>query len=218
MNIFETLLFIHIAFGSLSLLFGTYILSTKKGGKKHKTIGTAYFFAMLTTAIVALPLSYIHPNYFLFIISVFTSYMLLSGRRYIRKTSTENIKVFDWLLSIVMLIFALLFIGLGVFYILKGNFFGIVFVVFGSIGLLFVYQDYINFNGKSNIKNFGLTTHLQRMIGSYVASVTAFLVVNNKILPAIVAWLLPTLIIVPLIIKWTRKYKILTMSTEKNSH
>ncbi|MEJ7684882.1 MAG: hypothetical protein WKG06_44950 [Segetibacter sp.] len=46
------------------------------------------------------------------------------------------------------------------------------------------------------------------MTGSYVASATAFLVVNNKILPNIIAWLLPTIIIVPLIVSWTRKYKV----------
>lgn len=211
MNIFRILLIIHIICGSLSLLLGTYILATKKGDKKHKIIGNTYFVAMLTTAVVAFPMSYLHTNYFLFIISVFTSYMLLSGKRYINKKTAADVFWMDWLLTIIMLIFAVLFIGLGISTILRSNFFGIVFIVFGSIGLLFVYQDYINFNGRSSARNFGLTTHLQRMIGSYVASATAFLVVNNKILPGIIAWLLPTLIITPLIIKWTRKYKVLAI-------
>ncbi len=217
MTILKLLLIIHIVLGSLSLLTGTYIISTKKGDKKHKLIGTIYFFAMLITAIIALPISIFHQNYFLFIISVFTSYMLLSGRRYINKKSKKNIKIFDWLLTIIMFLFALSFIRLGIFNILKDNLFGVVYIVFGSFGLLFVYQDYINFNGKSKILNFSLTTHLQRMIGSYVAAVTAFIVVNNKILPGIIAWLLPTLIVVPIIIIWTRKYKIVKTLTKKNT-
>jgi len=73
---------------------------------------------------------------------------------------------------------------------------------------LFVLQDWLNFKGKSTIRNFFLTTHIQRMMGSYIASVTAFLVVNNEILPPVIVWLLPTLVIAPLITIWTRKYKV----------
>jgi hypothetical protein len=46
------------------------------------------------------------------------------------------------------------------------------------------------------------------MTGSYIASSTAFLVVNNTILPGIIAWLIPTVLLVPLIIMWSRKNEI----------
>lgn len=111
-------------------------------------------------------------------------------------------------MTIGMLLFAIAFIGFGIYHIVKDNYFGIVFIVFGSIGLLFSYQDNLNFKGKSKIKNYFLTTHIQRMTGSYIASTTAFLVVNNTILPSILAWLLPTILIVPLIVIWTINYKI----------
>jgi hypothetical protein len=52
--------------------------------------------------------------------------------------------------------------------------------------------------------------HLQRMIGSFIAALTAFLVVNNNILPGIVAWLLPTIILVPVIILLSQKLQILS--------
>jgi hypothetical protein len=45
------------------------------------------------------------------------------------------------------------------------------------------------------------------MLGSYIASVTAFLVVNNTILPPMIAWLLPTAAVTPLIVTWSRKHK-----------
>lgn len=214
MDSFKFLLILHIIGGSLSLLLGAFILVRKKGDQSHKLTGKIFFFAMLMAALVALPMSWLHTNYFLFIIGVFTSYMLLSGKRYINKVEATPIASVDWILTSLMLVFALLFIGLGIFNLFNENNFGIVFIVFGSIGLLFVYQDYINFTGKSSVKNFGLTTHLQRMIGSYIASATAFLVVNNTLLPGIVAWLLPTVIIVPLIIRWTRKYKVLKTVAE----
>lgn len=208
MDIFKILLFVHIVGGSLSLLSGAYILLTRKGGKKHSRLGNVYFICMLTASLVALPMSYIHPNYFLFIIGVFTSYMLISGKRYQTKKTVAHVTAVDWILTLVMLVFGLLFVGFGAFNMYKSNYFGIVFLVFGSIGLLFVYQDKLNFTGKSPIENYGLTTHLQRMTGSYIASATAFLVVNNNILPSIIAWLLPTILLVPLIVSWTKKYKV----------
>lgn len=207
MNIFKILMALHIAGGGLSLLLGGYIMLTKKGGRIHKLLGNIYFYAMLLASMMALPMACMHPNYFLFIIGIFTSYMLISGKRYLTIRKLSDVKKMDWFLAVVMLVFGFLFIALGIYNIVSGNYFGTVFLVFGAISILFVYQDYQNFKGKSNIRNFWLTTHLQRMTGSYIASATAFLVVNNKILPGILVWLLPTIVIVPLIIRWTRKYK-----------
>lgn len=209
MSFFNFLLIVHIAGGSLSLLLGSYILLTKKGGKTHRLLGNIYFISMLTAAVVAFPMSYLHPNYFLFIVAVFTAYMLLTGKRYLKKTKLTPVSFVDWLLTGCMLAAAILFIIFGTLLLVQHKSFGIVFIVFGAIGLLYVAQDYKNFKGKSKIINFGLTTHLQRMIGSYIASATAFLVVNNTILPSILAWLLPTLILVPLILKWSRKYRVM---------
>jgi succinate-acetate transporter protein len=134
--------------------------------------------------------------------------MILTGKRYIKKKRTNDVTIVDWLLTISMFVFGFAFIVLGINGIIKNNFFGIVLIVFGTIGLMFVYIDYINFKGKSRIKNYWLTTHLQRMIGSFIAAFTAFVVVNNKFLPDIVAWLLPTFILVPFIVIWSRKYKV----------
>lgn len=212
MSAFKILLMAHGICGGISLLLGGYIVLTRKGGRRHKTAGNIYFVSMLAAALAALVLSYLHPNYFLFIVGVFTAFMLLSGRRYIGKQSGSTVKTADWLLSGVMLLFALAFVGFGSYKIYLGESFGAVFLAFGGIALLFVYQDYKNFTGKSRIVNFWLTTHLQRMMGSYVASLTAFLVVNNTLLPAAVAWLLPTVVMVPLIIFWTRKNKVVNNS------
>jgi uncharacterized membrane protein YbaN (DUF454 family) len=50
------------------------------------------------------------------------------------------------------------------------------------------------------------------MTGAFIASATAFLVVNAKyfpdIIPGFVYWLLPTIIFTPLIVKWSKKYQI----------
>lgn len=206
--LFKLLLMLHIIGGSFSLLLGSYIMIVKKGDAQHKFLGNIFFYSMLVAALVALPMSYLHPNYFLFIIGIFTTYMLISGKRYLRIKNSQDVTIIDWSLTGVMLLFGFGFISLGVWNVVKGFYFGFVFLAFGFISLTFVYSDWKNYLGKSAFKNFGLSAHLQRMIGSYIASATAFLVVNNKILPSIVAWLLPTVILAPLIFKWSKQYSI----------
>lgn len=208
MDLFNILLFIHIAGGSLSLLSGTYVLFIKKGDQFHQKLGRVFYYGLLVAGLAALPMSYLHSNYFLFIIAVFTLYMVLSGKRYLSIKSPENVSIYDWFISSLMLIFGLLFIVFGTMRLINGVFFGLVFLVFGMIALSFVVQDYTNFSGKSKIKNTWLTSHIQRMIGSYIASSTAFLVVNNTFLPPIIAWMLPTIILTPLIVLWSRKNEV----------
>ncbi len=181
---------------------------TKKGNQRHRQIGLLFFYGLLIAAFVALPMSLLHSSYFLFIVGIFTSYMLLTGKRYLAKKSIADVTNADWLLCIVMLLFGTGFITWGIYLLLHGAGFGTVLLVFGSISVSLVLQDYRNFKGKSPIKNFGLTNHIQRMIGAYIASITAFIVVNNTMLPAVVAWLLPTVILVPVLIIWSRKYAV----------
>jgi uncharacterized membrane protein len=207
-QVFKILLFIHIAGGATSLIIGSVILLLKKGDARHKLLGNTFFYSMLTAALVALLMSYLHPNYFLFIIGVFTAYMLLSGKRYLSKKSPNDVRPTDWVLTLTMFLFALGFIGFGGLNLSKGYSFGIIFLVFGAISLLFVYQDKVSFTGQSRFKNFGLMAHIQRMVGGYIASATAFLVVNNTYLPSTIAWLLPTVLLTPLITIWTRRVKI----------
>jgi hypothetical protein len=61
-------------------------------------------------------------------------------------------------------------------------------------------------------KNYWLLAHLQRMTGGYIAATTAFLVVNAQyspvVLPSVVVWLLPTVILTPLTIAFSKKYKV----------
>lgn len=208
MTLFNFLLAIHIILGGAGLLLGTLVMFLKKGDKRHKLIGNIYFYTMLGTGLFAMVLAYLNPSQFLFITAVFTIYMILTGKRYLKKKKISDVTQLDWLLTITMLVFGIAFIGLGTNGIMKSNYFGIVLVVFGGLGLLFVYQDYRNFKGKSSIKNFWLTTHLQRMVGSYIAAFTAFIVVNNALLSEILAWLLPTAILVPFITVWRRKYQV----------
>lgn len=77
--------------------------------------------------------------------------------------------------------------------------------------LMGVYVDYRSYTGREEEPNFWLLAHLQRMIGAFMAALTAFLVVTaNQIplaLPGVIYWLLPTAVLVPLIFYGSGKYR-----------
>ncbi len=212
--IFKVFLFLHIIGGSVGLLTGMLNILRKKGDKGHKQVGRIFFLSMSTAGFSALVLSCIHPNYFLFMIGVFTLYLVGTGQRYLKRKQQNNIysNKMDWIISFLMLLSAILFLAMGILSLIKSNLFGLVFITFGILGLLFVKQDFINYSGKSAIKNYYIIGHLQRMAGGFIAALTAFLVVNAKFfpeqIPGFIYWLLPTFVLTPLIIKWSRKFEI----------
>jgi hypothetical protein len=207
MDFFKIMLIVHIIGGGTSLLVGLLILFFQKGDKRHVLFGNIFFWSMLCSSIISIPMSILHPNIFLMLIGIWTIYMLITGSRFLKINNSADVTKLEWVISLVMCIAAIVFIVIGVFRVAGGDTFGVVLVVFGIIGLLFVNNDIKAYRGKSKEINFGLMIHIQRMMGAFIASLTAFLVVNNTILPNIVAWLLPTLCLVPLIVYWIRKWR-----------
>jgi hypothetical protein len=208
--LFKILLLLHIFGGGVGLLSGTINIIRKKGDKKHKLTGKFFLYGMMLSGVSALALSVMHPNYFLFIVGIFTLYMVSTGERYLflKQLLNGQSPIFlDWILAGSMLVFGIAFIVFGIKIYLQQEKFGLVFLVFGYISLRFVYSDWQNYTGKAKHKNYWLLAHLQRMTGAYIASLTAFLVVN-KLLPRIIIWLLPTILLTPLIFIWSRKYSI----------
>jgi uncharacterized membrane protein len=213
-SITTPLLILHITGGALGLICGTINLLRRKGDKLHRLAGKIFVNAMLLAGFSAIALSILNPNYFLTIVGVFTLYMIGTGYRYIllRLRDIDNDpKVLDRLLTYGMGLAGVLFVALGTKALTDGNTFGIVYIVFGLIGLLFVRTDLINYRGQSKERNYWLLAHLQRMTGGYIAALTAFLVVNSdslpSFIPSIAYWLLPTAVLTPLIVRWSRQYR-----------
>ena len=74
---------IHIFSGGLSLLLGTWNLLQKKGNISHKKVGLIFVWGMLITGFTAFVLAILKSNVFLFIIGIFTVYLVGTGQRYI---------------------------------------------------------------------------------------------------------------------------------------
>lgn len=211
MDIFKIFLTLHIIGGTLGLLAGTYIMFAKKGDKLHKLIGKIFAISMLGAGVCSFVLATLHRSEFLFAVGIFTIYLASTGWRYLYlKNIIKGQKpiIIDWILMGFMLLGSIAFIVMGVWSILEKNYFGIIIVTFAWRGITYVIQDYNIYQGKIELKNYWLIAHLQRMTGAYIASLTAFAVVNAPDRISFIPWLLPAAIFVPLIIKWTRKYKV----------
>ncbi|CAM4117021.1 hypothetical protein EWU23_03295 [Cytophagaceae bacterium 50C-KIRBA] len=210
-EVFFILLCLHIAGGGLGLLMGTLILFLRKGDRNHRKLGLLFYGGMCLAGATSLVMAVLHPNYFLFIVGIFTLYMNLSAKRYLRfKKKGQEAQLLDYVISTFMLVFGIVFIAFGIYLLVQAKNFGIVFLVFGSIGLRFVWQDYQFQQSGYSIRLAWLSQHIQRMMGTYIASLTAFLVVNSSIfphfIPSFVFWLLPGFIVGPLIGRFVKKY------------
>ena len=208
--VFKIILIIHIISGFTGLLLGTVLLIRKKGDVIHKKLGKVFTLAMISTGLCAFYLSYVNPNLFLFIVGVFTIYLSISGYRMIHLKKAhlgQKPQIGDAFLTILMLISSMIFFYIGIKYVLAKQLFGIVYFLFGSISLRLCAVEYKAYTGKITDKLYGLKNHIGRMTGAYIAAFTAFLVINNTFLPAVLAWSLPGIIGGVIISKSIQKLK-----------
>ena len=198
------LLSIHILAGSVALLSAAMALSTEKGKKFHVLIGKAYFWSMVIIFLTALPMSIITGNVFLFLIAIFSFYLAFSGVRFAKNrtgvpTRLDLIAVnFMFLSGVGMWILAI------IFFIDNDSRF-ITLTVFGFLALFLGYGDFQTFKDQTAIGKERIAKHLTNMMGATIAVVTAVLVVNPPTNPEWVWWILPTVLITPVIFWWNKK-------------
>lgn len=192
-------LILHIIAGFTALLTGTAILFIRKGGNVHRRAGLVFFIALIAVSFSAFLLSVIRPNAFLFMIGAFTLYQGLSGYRAV-KVRLRHTGAWDLLIT-------LLGAANAVTMLVSGQ---SVLMVFGGISVPLVIGDVrvyaLTLRHKPVPKLTWLQRHIGHMMGSYIATVTAFLVVNFASSPlGVFVWFAPTVVVVPLIFIWTRR-------------
>ncbi len=207
----KVMLVIHIAGGTLALITGLGAMLTKKGGKTHRNFGKAYFWSMTIVFIGALALALGHTKTFLLMVAFFSYYMTVRGYRilYLKNLSAgQKPNYVDWIITGVSGIFIVFLFLWGGYVLIQGEFMGIVGLVFGAVGSSFLYQDLKNFFGPPPEKMHWWYGHIASMGGSYIAAVTAFVVVNFYIGQLnFVLWILPGMVGGLLIRSTIRKYK-----------
>lgn len=210
------LLALHIVAGFIALATGGIALAASKGRNTHNLSGRIFFYAMMLVTLTALLLSLIKDLSFLLMIAVFSGYMAYTGYRamhFFRKQ--KHLTIIDktlWgcatLFALWMLLHALQLSFPLPSWQFRFDSFALILMVFGLILGRFVLQDFFACHSPStSTKNQWLPLHIVRMCGAYIATFTAFLVVNVTVQPAFIPWLLPTLLGTPLISYFIRKYQ-----------
>ncbi|MGE4594903.1 MAG: hypothetical protein AAEF23_05220 [Gammaproteobacteria bacterium] len=200
----EMLLFVHIAGGSIALICALMAVSSKKGANFHRKVGRIYALSMATIGITAIPLAIISEKMFLFIIAIFSSYLVFAGWRFAVNRSGKPSKL-DWFAVFVMLITAItMALGAYILYA-EGDDMWVTLAVFAIISAGIGLTDMKSHISRRTIGNKRIARHLTNMLAGTIATLTAALVTNVSTDPVWMAWIAPTVIITPVIIYWNRK-------------
>ena len=206
---FSVILFIHIIAGSLVLIFGITAFLIKAINWKHNLhiiSGKIFFTNMLIALMTAILLSiYIH-SLFLFLIAIFSLYLVATGRHYAANKKGKPYW-YAWLQSTLMIFVSLALTIYGCYLLYESNDNGVTSLVFGCIGFVLSLRDLLIFSKGGLTGNQRLAKHLAYMLASMIAAITAFLIVNFTIKYQFILWLLPTVIISPAIIYFESKVK-----------
>lgn len=207
-------LFTHIAVGFLALAVGLVPMLSKKGSRLHNTTGLIYYWSMVIVAVSAVGLVLLSPitdgRLFLTGIALFSFYLCFTGRRSLKQRNNEPVRWYDWGISGLMAVTAGAMISYGLYHLstllLASKFenIGILFVVFGIFSGSNARYDFQRYRAPHTAK-YGnrewFFMHIVRMSGSYIATFTAFALVNIRYVfpdsPAVVyiaTWILPGVI------------------------
>lgn len=203
-------LWLHVAAGVVALVAGLGALVTAKGGGRHRRAGRVYVSAMGVVVLTVPVLFAFEPGFlrgFLVLVATFSGYLVFSGYRTMRGRPVGGARPVDWAGAVVV-VAACLGLGVwGVSLLAAGTGMGAVLTVFGGIGLAMGAADLRAFRA-GDTRDGPVVDHLTRMVAGYIATVTAVAVVNlaGTPVPAVVAWLGPTALGVPLILYWQAKY------------
>tara|TARA_B110000014_G_C20107796_1_gene582891 strand:- start:1368 stop:2015 length:648 start_codon:yes stop_codon:yes gene_type:complete len=203
-NIAEILIYyIHAPMGGVSLLAGSVAIIAKKGGEIHKKAGLIFYYAMLISALTAFVISVMpnHESTFLFSVGLFSTYFLLGGYRSLKlKNKKQNIFI-DQIIALIMIITGIVMI---IYPIILYKSIDIVLFIFGIVVISFGIRDIRLFQNKELLQDKWLKLHIGKMTGGYIASISAFFVVN-QFLPYLYNWFLPGIIGSIYIAYWIRK-------------
>lgn len=210
-TIIQSLRWTHILAGFIAFFVAPIALITQKGGPAHRRWGKVYFWAMTVGTITALIVAAYRPNIFLLLIAVFSFYLSFSGYRVLSRKRPERgqkARALDWSVALLTAGTSAIMFGLGVFNPSTGALrFNPIFLTFGALGAFAAGNDLRKFLRPPRGKYTWFFDHLGGMLGSYIAAVSAFSVVNFTFLPELVRWLWPTVIGIPLTVSWARSYR-----------
>jgi uncharacterized membrane protein len=190
-DLFNFILGFHILGGTVALIIAPLAMVTVKGGRWHRRWGKIFFWAMAEVALTAAGLCWLRTGLFLFLIAILSFYLALTGYRVLgRKKPEARPHPLDICIALVMVIAGGGFILLGA--LGEGGSPRRVRIIFGIISLFLGLKDVFRLFKPQQAKRAWMFDHMTRFLGAYIATVTAFSVVNFQFLPYFWRWLWPT--------------------------
>ncbi len=204
----QVLLVLHIAAGSIALLAAVLALVTAKGGANHVRAGQVYALGMTVIFLTAVPLALLGADIFLLLIAVFSCYLVFAGWRFARNRRGRPQPV-DWVAVVILGLTGLGMWGYGAVLGMQSDAQWVTMVIFGAIAVALALAD-MHFHhrlaqGQSRAGKQRIQRHLTNMLAGTIATVTAVTVVNVDLNPVWIPWVLPTVVITPLIVWWNRR-------------
>ena len=194
------LLAVHIAAGSVALLTAAAAVAAPKGRRWHIRVGRVYAAAMTVVFLTAVPLAMLGGSIFLLLIAVFSFYLVFAGWRFARNRR-RRAHPMDWAGVGVLGATGLAMWGYAVVIGRGGDSQWVTLAVFGAIAVGLGLAD-----GRFHRQQPGgasrVARHLTSMLAATIATVTAVTVVNVDLEPVWLPWILPTVVITPLIVWW----------------
>jgi len=200
----EILLPIHILAGTIALFAAAFAICSEKGKKIHITAGRTYYWGMVGIFLTALPMSIINKEISLFLVAFFSFYLAFAGRRFAQNRTGVASRI-DWIAVGLMIVTGIGMWLLAIFYFIDSNSDYIVLFFFGFISIVLGYTDYKTHKHQEATGKKRIARHLSNMLAGTIAVVTAVLVVNVNMEPQWLPWILPTVILVPVISWWNWK-------------
>ncbi len=209
----EPLLLIHQYAGMLSFVVAPLAMAAAKGSRAHRRWGKLFFFSTLVVCLTAILASILRPNPLMALVAVFSFHLAATGYRAIslkKLHEGQRMALGDYVLHGIATIVNLSLFIWGALNLSFGSASdaGVLYFIFGSIGLFMVWRNVHQFYKRSVDKREWVFMHISGMVGAYIATLSAFSAVNlTFIKPMWLQWLWPTLLGVPLMIRWMNHYR-----------
>ncbi len=204
-TVVQFVIYAHAALGGIAFIAGALAVLTKKGSPLHKRTGKLFYYTMLISVLISLVIA-VMPNHispFLFSIGVLSIYLLVSGRRslYIHQPTTD-LRI-DKIIAGIIILTGMTMIGSALMLYEHTH---MVLLMFGIGSLLLGIQDLYIYSDPQRVLDNWLAAHLGKMMGGYIAAITALFVVNN-VLPGTWNWYGPSIVGGLIIVYWKRQIK-----------
>ncbi|MES2462952.1 MAG: hypothetical protein V4671_20400 [Armatimonadota bacterium] len=208
---------VHVGAGLLCLVLGPAAFIAPKGSQRHRRAGLLYLRLMLVMASSALLLLTMRFNTFFFVLAVFSFYLAFSGYRVLgrkRPDRDQQAKPLDWSVALLAMLVGIVSISLH----LAGRLTGDSIFIFSMLGgtVAIATYDLVRFINPVNSSQpqqryVWLFEHLSKMIGSYIAVVSAFSATVLGFIPEPARQLWPVATGVPImlsvILSYRRKFR-----------